>query len=77
MTQVQSAKKTKKIILLASLGLAIPIFIISVAFLAISSDAKNQQEYQRIHAENLARIEAKQRAEAAAASEAQQAGSAE
>lgn len=70
MTQPVTTRSNKKILVLASLGLAIPILIVFVAFLAVSSDAKNQQEYQRIHAENLARIEAKQRAEAQAASEA-------
>ena len=70
MTQPTPTRNNKKILVLASLGLAIPILIVFVAFLAVSSDAKNQQEYQRIHAENLARIEAKQRAEAQAASEA-------
>ena len=70
MMQPTPTRNNKKILVLASLGLAIPILIVFVAFLAVSSDAKNQQEYQRIHAENLARIEAKQRAEAQAASEA-------
>jgi uncharacterized membrane-anchored protein YhcB (DUF1043 family) len=65
----RSTTTPKKIILLASLGLVIPIFIVFVAFLAVSNDAKNQQEYQRIHAENLARIEAKKRTDEQAASE--------
>lgn len=50
----------KKMILLASLGLVIPIFLISMAFLAVKSDAKNQEKYKQQQADILKRIEAKE-----------------
>ena len=60
----------KKMILLASLGLLIPIFLVSMAFLAVNSDAKNQEKYKQQQAEIIARIEARE----AAAQQAKQAG---
>lgn len=54
---------TKKIILLASLGLLIPVFLVSMAFLAVNSDAKNQEKYKQQQAEMIARIEAREAAE--------------
>ena len=53
----------KKMILLASLGLLIPIFLVSMAFLAVNSDAKNQEKYKQQQAEMIARIEAREAAE--------------
>ena len=53
----------KKMILLASLGLLIPIFLVSMAFLAVNSDAKNQEKYKQQQAEIIARIEAREAAE--------------
>ena len=53
----------KKMILLASLGLLIPIFLVSMAFLAVNSDAKNQEKYKQQQAEMIARIEARKAAE--------------
>lgn len=45
----QSAKKlTPKVILLASLGIVIPLLILTIAFFAVKSDAKRHAEYQRI-----------------------------
>ncbi|WOE32700.1 MULTISPECIES: hypothetical protein [unclassified Acinetobacter] len=58
----------KKIIALASLGLLIPIFIISMAFLAINSDAKNQAIYKQQHAEIIQRSKAKAAQQDAASS---------
>lgn len=60
----------KKMIILASLGLLIPIFLVSMAFLAVNSDAKNQEKYKQQQAEIIARIEARE----AAAQQAKQAG---
>ena len=60
----------KKMIILASLGLLIPIFLVSMAFLAVNSDAKNQEKYKQQQAEIIARIEAHE----AAAQQAKQAG---
>lgn len=54
-------KFTKKFILLASLGPLIPLLMIAVAFFAVKSDAKNKAEYDRIRAEQAARIEAKEK----------------
>ncbi|WP_180043367.1 MULTISPECIES: hypothetical protein [unclassified Acinetobacter] len=53
----------KKMIILASLGLLIPIFLVSMAFLAVNSDAKNQEKYKQQQAEIIARIEAREAAE--------------
>lgn len=53
----------KKMIFLASLGLLIPIFLVSMAFLAVNSDAKNQEKYKQQQAEMIARIEAREAAE--------------
>lgn len=60
----------KKMIILASLGLLIPIFLVSMAFLAVNSDAKNQEKYKQQQAEIIARIEARE----AAAQQEKQAG---
>ena len=63
--QQAAAKKPilKKMIFLASLGLLIPIFLVSMAFLAVNSDAKNQEKYKQQQAEIIARIEAREAAE--------------
>ena len=53
----------KKMIILASLGLLIPIFLVSMSFLAVNSDAKNQEKYKQQQAEIIARIEAREAAE--------------
>ncbi len=68
MTQVlsmTSSKKkfTTKFILLASLGPLIPLLIIAIAFFAVKSDAKNKAEYDRLRAEQAARIEAREKQE--------------
>ena len=70
--QQAAAKKPslKKMIFLASLGLLIPIFLVSMAFLAVNSDAKNQEKYKQQQAEIIARIEARE----AAAQQAKHAG---
>lgn len=54
---------TKKIYLLASLGLLIPIFLISMAYIAVKSDQKNQEKYKQQQAEILQRIADKKAAE--------------
>ena len=63
--QQAAAKKPslKKMIFLAILGLLIPIFLVSMAFLAVNSDAKNQEKYKQQQAEIIARIEAREAAE--------------
>lgn len=50
-------KKTKKFFILASLGLIIPVFILSIAFIAAKSDAKTKKEYDKIRLEHEAKIE--------------------
>ena len=52
-----------KLWLLMGLGLLFPIFLVGVAFLASSSDAKNQRKYQRQELEQRARIKAREEAE--------------
>ena len=63
MTQSTKKSLSKKTIFLASLGIIIPIFLVSMAFVAVSSDAKNQEKYKQQHAENLAKIKAREQAE--------------
>ncbi len=72
MQQPQSnATKTskKKVIILMALGLLIPIFLVSMAILAVNSDAKNQEKYAQQKAEMLERIEAREAAERAKAAQ--------
>lgn len=60
----QSQPNIKRLVIIGSLGLCFPIFLVVMAFFALSSDAKNQQEYDRIKQENELRIEARKKAEA-------------
>ena len=66
MSQSGTKPNPKKMIVLMSLGLLIPIFLVSMAYLAVSSDEKNQQKYQQQQAEMLKRIKAREAAEQAA-----------
>jgi hypothetical protein len=52
-----------------ALGLLIPIFLVSMAILAVNSDAKNQEKYAQQKAEMLKRIEAREAAERAKAAQ--------
>ena len=55
---VPTAKKSnKKLFILLSLGLLIPVLLIAIAFLAVKSDAKNQREYDRIRQEQAEKFE--------------------
>ena len=56
-----------------ALGLLIPIFLVSMAFLAVNSDAKNQEKYKQQQAEMIQRIKAKEAQDEALAAEADQA----
>lgn len=60
MTQSTKNPLSKKVIFLASLGLIIPVFLVSMAFLAVKSDAKNQEKYKQQQLEMLERIKAKE-----------------
>ncbi|MEJ2900608.1 hypothetical protein [Acinetobacter sp. NS-4] len=66
MSQSGSKPNPKKMIILMSLGLLIPIFLVSMAYLAVSSDEKNQQKYKQQQAEMLERIKAREAAERSA-----------
>lgn len=61
MTQAHTTvpKSKKKLFMLSSLGLIIPLLLISIAFVAIKNDAENQKEYDRIRQEQADRIELK------------------
>ncbi|RZJ23531.1 hypothetical protein [Acinetobacter sp.] len=66
MTQPEKKTSPKKMILFASLGLLIPIFLVSMAYLAVNSDQKNQEKYKQQQAEMLERIKAREAAEKSA-----------
>ncbi|MDN5512742.1 hypothetical protein [Acinetobacter sp.] len=66
MSQSGAKPNPKKMIILMSLGLLIPIFLVSMAYLAVSSDEKNQQKYKQQQAEMLERIKAREAAERSA-----------
>lgn len=53
----------KKVIILMALGLLIPIFLVSMAILAVNSDTKNQEKYAQQKAEILKKIQAREAAE--------------
>ena len=73
MSEVKPKPNTKKMIILMALGLLIPIFLVSMAFLAVNSDAKNQEKYKQQQAEMIERIKAREAEDAALAAEADQA----
>lgn len=73
MSEVKPKPNTKKMIILMALGLLIPIFLVSMAFLAVNSDAKNQEKYKQQQAEVIERIKAKEAQDEALAAEADQA----
>ncbi|WP_180064996.1 MULTISPECIES: hypothetical protein [unclassified Acinetobacter] len=73
MSEVKPKPNTKKMIILMALGLLIPIFLVSMAFLAVNSDAKNQEKYKQQQAEMIERIKEKEAQDAALAAEADQA----
>lgn len=56
-------KLSPKVILVASLGIVIPLFILTMAYVAVKSDAKNQAEYQRIKEKQQQLIQEKMAAE--------------
>lgn len=66
MSQSGSKSNPKKMIILMSLGLLIPIFLVTMAYLAVSSDEKNQQKYKQQQAEMLQRIKVREAAEQSA-----------
>lgn len=64
----QSTKKPipKKTIFLASLGLIIPLFLVAMALLAVSSDAKNQVKYKQQREEMMQKVKEREERERAA-----------
>ena len=64
----QSTKKpiSKKTILLASLGLIIPLFLVAMSYLAVSGDAKNQEKYKQQREEIMQKVKAREARERAA-----------
>lgn len=63
MSQSSSKPNTKKMIIWMTLGLCIPIFLVTMAYLAVSSDEKNQEKYKQQQAQILERIKAREAAE--------------
>ncbi|MCP0910892.1 MULTISPECIES: hypothetical protein [Acinetobacter] len=63
MSEQPQPRSVKKLVILGALVLCIPIFLVSMAFLAVNSDAKNQEKYKQQQAEMIARIEAREAAE--------------
>lgn len=55
-----------KVIMIASLGLLIPIVLVVIASFAVKSDAKNQALYKQQQAEMMQRIAEREAAEKAA-----------
>ena len=60
MRQDKAAPNIKKLVLFGTLALCVPIFLICMAFIAVSSDAENQQKYKQQQAEQTARLKLKQ-----------------
>lgn len=60
MSQPDVKPNNKKKLILMTLGLLFPIFLVGMAYLAVQSDAKNQAEYARQKAEILERVKAKE-----------------
>ena len=63
MSQQTKTRSVKKLVIFGTLALCIPIFLVTMAFLAVNSDAKNQEKYKQQQAEMIARIEAREVAE--------------
>lgn len=66
MTQSTKKPLSKKTIFLASLGLIIPVFLVSMAFLAVNSDAKNQEKYKQQREEIMKKVKEREARERAA-----------
>lgn len=58
-------RSIKKLLIFGTLGLCVPIFLVTMAFMAVSSDAKNQEKYKQQHIDMLKRIEERKAAEQA------------
>jgi len=69
MSEQTKPRSIKKLVIFGTLALCLPIFLVSMAFLAVSSDAKNQEKYKQQQADIIARIEAREAAEKKQAAE--------
>ena len=63
MSEQPQPRSIKKLLIFGTLALCIPVFLISMAFLAVNSDAKNQEKYKQQQTDMIARIEAREAAE--------------
>lgn len=63
MSEQPQPRSIKKLLIFGTLALCIPVFLISMAFLAVNSDAKNQEKYKQQQADMIARIEAREAVE--------------
>lgn len=63
MSEQPQPRSIKKLLIFGTLALCIPVFLITMAFLAVNSDAKNQEKYKQQQTEMIARIEAREAAE--------------
>lgn len=63
MSEQPQPRSVKKLLIFGTLALCIPVFLISMAFLAVNSDAKNQEKYKQQQADMIARIEAREATE--------------
>jgi len=63
MSEQPQPRSVKKLLIFGTLALCIPVFLISMAFLAVNSDAKNQEKYKQQQADMIARVEAREAAE--------------
>ena len=63
MSEQPKPRSIKKLLIFGTLALCIPVFLISMAFLAVNSDAKNQEKYKQQQTDMIARIEAREAAE--------------
>ena len=73
MSQQTKPRSIKKLLIFGTLALCVPIFLVTMAFLAVNSDAKNQEKYKQQQADMIARIEAREAAEKSKAEQAAQA----
>ncbi|ATO18200.1 hypothetical protein BS636_00150 [Acinetobacter sp. LoGeW2-3] len=71
MSEQPQPRSIKKLLIFGTLALCIPILLVSMAFLAVNSDAENQEKYKQQQAEMIARIKAREEAEKKQASEQQ------
>ncbi len=69
MSEQTKPRSVKKLVIFGTLALCIPIFLVTMAFLAVNSDAKNQEKYKQQQADIIARIEAREAAEKKQATE--------